>query len=90
MSEPIPDVQAVAQLVTTLLKRLKPVLVGHPHYVQGAVLGEALAICLVGHPDFMREQILAGHIDYVRGLVPNVELEVFGGRRHPSNTQTDS
>lgn len=85
MSEPIPDPTAVAEAVAILLKEIQPVLADQPSHVQGALLGEALAIFLAGHPDFMREEILTVHIQYVRGLIPEVELEIFGGKRHPSN-----
>lgn len=90
MSEPIPDPQAVAETVAILLKPLKLVFAGQPRHVQGALLAEALAIFLAGHANVLREQLLAVHIEYVRRLLPQIELELFGERGHPCNKRDTS
>ena len=77
--------RAIAKRVAILLEGLKLLLRGHPPEVQGAVIGEALAIWLAAQPDFVREDVMKAHIEYVRGLIPAVERQLFNGRGHPNN-----
>lgn len=79
------DQRAAIHLQAQVLERLKPLLARIPAPIQAAVLGEAVAILLAGHPDFMREQILTDLTNLARDLVPEVEREIFNGGQHPQN-----
>lgn len=79
--------KAIAEVIEAVLEPIKFILRGKPAFIQGAVLGEALSLWLIGHPDFMREDLLKEHIKYVRSLIPESEAEVFGASGHPNNGQ---
>jgi hypothetical protein len=85
MSEPTADDKAMADAASKVLEPIKIILAGHSPFIQGAALGQALALWLVGHPDFLRERLMMTHMKYVRSLLPGTELEIFGPSGHPSN-----
>lgn len=85
MCEPTVDEKAIADAVAKLMELIKPVLAGQPSFIQGATLGDALSLWLVGHPDHMREALLAVHLNYVRSLIPGAEFDLFGASGHPGN-----
>jgi hypothetical protein len=65
-------------------KVIQPMLKGRSPEVQGAVLADLLSIFLAGHAPQLREEILTLHIDMVRKLIPESELEIFGTEGHPA------
>lgn len=81
---PITSEQAIER-IDELMPALGQVLKGEHPFVMGALLGKALALWLAGHPDFMRENMIAHHITYVRGLLPDIEKLTYDGKGHPQN-----
>lgn len=71
-----------------VMKLLAHVLHGQPGAVQGSVLGEAVALWLAGHPDYLRAPVLVSFLTLVKTLVPKLEREIFGGGQHPQNKHT--
>ncbi len=87
MSEQTAEEKATADYIASVADPIKVLLSGKPAFIQGAVLGELLALWLIGHPDFMRKSLLKTHMHYVRSLIPGSELEVFAPSGHPNNGQ---
>jgi hypothetical protein len=71
--------------IAEIVKRIKPLLAGHPAELQGAVLADCLAIWLTGHqvagdPDAtrtLRAELLALHCAAVRELT-SVNAKMMG------------
>jgi len=83
----IPDEEsAFAIEVHALTERIRPLLARHSPHVVLSVLGDLLAMLLAGTYDLrsreatelLREQLLSGHMDYVRKLIPANEHELRG------------
>jgi hypothetical protein len=84
MAEPSPDAAAIGPLVD----RIRPILVGHPPQVQGAVLADLVATFIVGHRGkpaemtrALREFAMMAFIDLVRELIPENEAIAKAERR---------
>ena len=74
-----------AETALALAERIKPLLAGHPPELQGVVLAELLALWLAGHrvgspreTERLRDELLVGHIEAVRKLVPLAHQEIHG------------
>ncbi len=80
-----PSPEEVAQALEALLPQLCDALAGKHPLVLGAALGKLLAMWLCGHPDFLREALVANHLNYVRALLPAIEAEIYEGKGHPQN-----
>lgn len=76
-------VTAQTEEIVRVAKRIHPFLTGRSPDMQGAILADLLATWLAGHPPWMRDEILAMHVDGVRQLVPVNERLMFGERGHP-------
>lgn len=68
-----------------LVAQIRPILAGHDPGVQGAVLGELVALYLVGHRPDIRDEMLTLHAELVRALIPIAEREVFAERERPAS-----
>lgn len=79
------DTQAAVARVEALVNRIKPMLAGQGSEVQGGALADLLAMWLAGHPDFVREELLAAHTACARNLVTVNEDWLFGPNGHPQN-----
>jgi hypothetical protein len=64
---------------------IKPLLVGRPPEMQGAILANLLALFLAGTAPPLREDILKMHIEAVKLLIPVCEQELFGGQGFPKH-----
>jgi hypothetical protein len=53
-----------------LALKIAPFFAGHAREVQSAALADLLATWVAGHSPAVREQVLTGHIDCVRKLIP--------------------
>jgi hypothetical protein len=66
--------KAQAAEVAALFQRICPLLAGHSPEVQGAALADLLALFLAGYQGpgaaEVREELLALHVETVRGLIP--------------------
>lgn len=60
-----------------LSRRIQPLLHGQPPEIVGAVLGELVAMFVVGHHVELREEILRLHLELVRDLIPITEQEMW-------------
>jgi hypothetical protein len=69
---------AIADEVAKLLRGWGP-------EIQGAILAELTSRWLVGHPNFVRGDLLAMHIESINQLVPTSEEVLFDGKGHPQN-----
>ena len=80
-------VNAKLRAAADLVAQMKPLLSGKSAEVQGAALADLLSIWLAGHivpadtekTDQLRGEMLGLHIMAVLELVPESELEIFGG-----------
>jgi hypothetical protein len=70
--------------VAPIVDRIKPLLAGHDPSLQGAILGDLVAIFLAGHAPALREEMLQVHIDLVRQLTELNEKIMFGDAGHPN------
>jgi len=68
-----------------LVEAIKPIMAGQNPAIQGAVLGDLMAMWLAGHPDFIREAMLELQMSHIRRLMPIMEARLFGGHGHPQN-----
>ena len=67
--------------VQSLSNQIKPLLQGQGPEVQSVALADLVSLWLAGHPQEVREAVLALWLDTVRQLVPASVREVFG--EHP-------
>lgn len=79
---PPPEVEEIRSIV----EAARPIFAGKHPACQSAALAELLALWLAGHPNFMRDSLLAKHDQLVRDLITPCERELFGGGGHPQNT----
>ena len=68
-----PDVVAALQVVD----QIRPLLVGHRAAVQGAVLAQLLAYWIAGHPEEVREGVLADHLVGMHNMVEIILKEMM-------------
>jgi hypothetical protein len=80
----MPKKRIKATDVAPIVDRIKPLLAGHDPSLQGAILGDLVAMFLAGHPPGIREEIFQMHIDLVRQLTEVNEKIMFGDAGHPS------
>lgn len=88
MSDDDPDaetVRAKAHEVAGLVDKIRPLLAGHDVGVQGGALADLTSMWLVGHPDFIREDMLAFQMMSVMNLEAVNERILFNGKGHPQN-----
>jgi hypothetical protein len=71
--------------IDSLVRQIKPLLAGKTPGVQSAVLADLLSMWIAGHPDFVRDEMLTQHVDFVRALVPVNEQIMFGPAGHPQS-----
>lgn len=76
---------AAAIETAALVQSIMPLMHGRDPGVQGGALCDLLAMWLAGHPDWMREDMLAFHMAMVLELTPVNERQLFGGHGHPQN-----
>lgn len=88
MSDELADDDALVKATVNLTFELSKVLASQHPFVQGAALAKVLAMWLCGNPDFLRQEILDQHIEYVRGLLPRTEAVLYDGKGHPNNRGT--
>lgn len=69
-----------AKLADSISDQIRPLLAGAPPEIQGAVIGDMMAIFLAGHrgPDAekVREYLLERHVELVRDLVGHYDAEI--------------
>jgi len=61
--------QEVIDVARAISNKLKPMLVGQPSELQGAVLADLLSIFIVGHHPKLRKEVLDLHIEMVHQLI---------------------
>lgn len=81
MSKQMPDPDVVGDIAA----KIEPILCGHHPLEQSAALAELLAQWLAGWPDFVRDDMLEEHMDYVRYMVGPAEKLLYCGKGHPQN-----
>ena len=76
-----------ANAVGPLVEAIRPILAGKPPPIQSAVLADLLAMWLAGHglgngdeSEQLREELLEGHVELVRQLIP-VNVDILLSRR---------
>lgn len=75
--------------VETLVDEIRPLLAGNDPSLQGAALGDLVAIYIAGHHPAIREEVLTAFIALVRGMVPIVEAEIFATFGKPEGWETN-
>lgn len=80
--------EAKARESAELVKQIAPMLHGRDPGVTGGALCDLLAMWLAGHPDFIREDMLAFHMCSVMELIGPNEKIIFSGGGHPQNIGT--
>jgi hypothetical protein len=68
---------------------IKSLLAGHGPMLQGAILGDLVAMWLAGHPAENRAWLLGRHIEMVRKMLPVNEAALFGDGGNPLNGTTE-
>ena len=66
------------RLIADRVEKIRPLLAGLGNLVQGAILGDLVAMWVAGHgvrgdstaTTELRNELLAGHLDLVRKLIP--------------------
>jgi hypothetical protein len=68
-------------IVRYIVAAVSPVLGGFAPEIQAAVLGELVSLWLAGHvgpgADEIREELLQGHVQLVRDLIPQTEKQIL-------------
>lgn len=80
--------EAKAVETQELVNQIAPMLHGRDPGVTGGCLADLLAMWLAGHPDFVREDMLAFHMMSTMELVAVNEKIIFAGGGHPQNRET--
>lgn len=73
-----PESIAEAEQASLLFDQLRPILAGHSPGIQGAVLAQATAAWLAGHPFEIRERLLAMHSEAVLRFIPHMHAIIRG------------
>lgn len=70
-----------------IVDQIRALLRGKAPQIVSAILADMLSHFIVSHHPSMREEILQGHFELVRDLIPETERQKFGGKGHPGTRE---